>query len=127
MKKRKSSASKRPSTSKRSKPTSEEALQGPPARETVWERSDAERAVEAELRAYTSTSPSLAGGDVDADWQRADSVGEEAPGGTVATPGQDVVDDIGRALGVSRAPDEAFRPSSEILEGRDRKRHEQEE
>jgi hypothetical protein len=121
MKKRKSSAS------KRSKPTSEEALQGPPARETVWERSDAERAVEAELRAYTSTSPSLAGGDVDADWQRADSVGEEAPGGTVATPGQDVVDDIGRALGVSRAPDEAFRPSSEILEGRDRKRHEQEE
>lgn len=129
MKKRKSSASKRTSTSKRSstKPASEEALQGPPARETVWERSDAERAAEAELRTYTSTSPRLTAGDVDADWQRADSVGEEAPGGTVATPGQDVVDDIGRALGVSRAPDEAFRPSSEILEGRDRKRRELEE
>jgi uncharacterized protein DUF6335 len=129
MKKRKSSASKRASTPKRSsrKPASEEALQGPPARETVWERSDSERAVEAELRAYTSTSPRLTAGDVDADWQRADSVGEEAPGGTVSTPGQDVVDDIGRALGVSRAPDEAFRPSSEILEGRDRKRHELEE
>lgn len=107
--------------------TSEEAPQGPPACETVWERTDAERAVEAELREYTSTSPRLTAGDPDADWRRADSVGEEAPGGPVATPGQDVVDDIGRALGVSREPDEAFRPSSEILEQRDRKRHELEE
>jgi len=135
MKKRKS-GSKRAPASKRSSakpapaktaPVSEEALQGPPARETVWERSDAERAAEAEARTYTSTSPRLTGGDVDADWQHADSIGEEAPGGTVTTPGQDVVDDIGRALGVPRAPDEAFRPSSEILEGRDRKRQELEE
>ena len=43
------------------------------------------------------------------------------------TPERDVVDDIGAELGVSRRPDEVFRPSSEILEQRDRRRLEQEE
>ncbi len=118
MKKRNKSARKR---------LSDDALQGPPARETVWLRGDAERLTEKELRQYTSTSPRLTGGDLDADWRRADSVGEEAPGGTVATPDQDVVDEIGKALGVPRAPDEEFRPSGEILEQRDRKRLDQEE
>ena len=66
----------------------------------------------------------LAGGDVDADWRRADGVGEEAPGGTVATPDQNVVDDLGDALGVPRAPDEEFPSSAEILEDRDRDRWE---
>jgi hypothetical protein len=121
MKKRKKSV-RRHSPRKR-----KDALLGPPARETVWLRSDQERQTEEDLRAYTSSSPALTGGDVDADWRRADSIGEEAPGGTVATPDQDVVDDLGRALGVPRAPDEAFRPSSEILEARDRHRAEQEE
>ena len=105
----------------------EEELPGPPARETVVMHSDVEREVEEEARQYTQSSPRLTAGDVDADWRRADSVGEEAPGGTVATPDQGVVDDIGDALGVPRAPDEEFRPSSEILEGRDRYRVEEEE
>ncbi|HET7342699.1 MAG TPA: DUF6335 family protein, partial [Methylomirabilota bacterium] len=86
----------------------EEELQGPPAAETVMIRTDREREAEEELRQHTASSPALAGGDVDADWQRAADVGEEAPGGTVATPDQDVVDDIGDALGVPRAPDEEF-------------------
>jgi hypothetical protein len=102
--------------------TPEEVLQGPPARETVVFRTDRERDAEKDLRVHTSSSPRLAGGDVDADWRRADSIGEEAPGGTVATPDQNVVDDLGDALGVSRAPDEEFRPSAEILEARDRDR-----
>ena len=105
----------------------EEDLQGPPGRETVLMHNDTEREVEAEARRYTQSSPRLSGGDVDADWRRADSVGEEAPGGTVATPDQSVVDDIGDALGVPRAPDEEFRTSAEILEGRDRHRAEEEE
>jgi len=109
------------------KRVSEEALQGPPARGTVWEPSDRERAVTSELREYTSSSPALTGGDPDADWRRADSAGEEAPGGTVATPDQSVVDDLGAALGVSREPDEEFRSSAEILEGRDRNRRDQED
>ena len=105
----------------------EEELQGPPARETIVMRSDTEREAEEAVREYTQSSPRLTAGDVDADWRRADSVGEEAPGGTVATPDQNVVDDIGAALGVPRAPDEPFRPSSEILESRDRYRAEEEE
>lgn len=68
----------------------------------------------------------LTGGDVDADWQRAGDIGDEAVGGSVATPDQDRVDEIGNALGVPRAPDEEVRTSTEILEGRDRNRWEQE-
>jgi hypothetical protein len=104
----------------------EEELQGPPAAETVVVRSDLEREVEEEAREYTQSSPKLTAGDVDADWRRAADVGEEAPGGSVATPDQSVVDEIGNALGVPRAPDEEFRPSSEILDARDRHRAEQE-
>jgi hypothetical protein len=105
----------------------EDQLQGPPARETTYIRSNAEREAAADARQYTETSPRLSAGDVDADWKRGASVGEEMPGGSVATPDQDIVDRLGDALGVPRAPDEEFRPSSEILEGRDRYRAEQEE
>jgi hypothetical protein len=52
---------------------------------------------------------------------------EEAPGGTVSTPDQDRVDQIGEALGVPRGPDEEVRTSSEILDERDTHRWEQEE
>ena len=106
---------------KTSKP-SEEELQGPPPREATILRTDAQRQVEEELAEHTSTSPKLTGGDVDADWQRADSVGEEGVGGSVPTPDQDNVDALGDALGVPRAPDEEVRTSDEILEGRDRHR-----
>ena len=104
----------------------EDELQGPPARETIFIRDDRERAAEAHREEYTDTSPKLTGGDPDADWERADSVGEEAVGGSVSTPDQSVVDDLGGALGVPRAPDEEVRTSEEILEGRDRHRWEQE-
>jgi hypothetical protein len=103
-----------------------EALEGPPPREATILRSDREREVERNEGAYTSTGPELSGGDPDADWRRADSVGEEAVGGTVATPDQSVVDDLGDALGVPRAPDEEVRTSQEMLERRDRHRWEQE-
>jgi hypothetical protein len=66
-------------------------------------------------------------GAVEERWQRTDSVGEEAPGGTVSTPDQNVVDDLGAALGIRRAPDEEFHPSTEILERRDRRRREEDE
>jgi hypothetical protein len=101
----------------------EEELQGPPASETILTRSDAEIREAAGL----PDRARLTGGDVDADWERADNVGEEAVGGSVATPDQDRVDDLGRALGVPRAPDEEVRASTEILEGRDRNRWEQEQ
>jgi len=89
-------------------------------------RDDMERRAEAEIAEHHETSPKLTGGDVDADWRRADSVGEEAVGGSVATPDQDRVDEIGQALGVPRSPDEEVRTSAEILEERDRRRWDQE-
>ena len=75
-----------------------------------------------ELAQYHDTSPVLAGGDIDADWQRAAASGEEAVGGTVSTPDQDRVDDLGKAVGVERSADAPFRPSSEILDERDQRR-----
>jgi hypothetical protein len=88
---------------------------------------DVESRAEADTAKFSETGPALTGGDPDADWKRAASVGEEAPGGTVPTPDQDVVDEIGRALGVSRGTDEEVRTSQEILEERDRRRWEQDE
>jgi hypothetical protein len=101
-------------------------LEGPPPREATIVSSNAERQAEARQALHTSTSPRLTGGDPDADWPRAASVGEEAVGGTVATPDQSNVDALGEALGVPRAPDEEVRTSGEILEKRDRHRAEQE-
>jgi hypothetical protein len=89
-------------------------------------RDDRERRAEAEIAQHPETGPLLSGGDVDADWQRADDTGEEAVGGSVATPDQDVVDEIGEAVGVPRPPDAEVRASSEILDERDAKRWEQE-
>ena len=102
-------------------------LLGPPPREATFIRSDAERREEEELAGRRDTSPRLTGGDVDADWQRAHLVGEEAPGGSVATPDQDRVDEIGDALGVPRGPDEEIRTSAEILDERDRRRWDMEQ
>jgi hypothetical protein len=73
---------------------------------------------------HPESSPRLTGGDVDADWQRAASDGEEAVGGSVATPDQDTVDEIGRALGVEPASTAPVVPAEEVLRDRDRRRWE---
>jgi hypothetical protein len=75
------------------------------------------------LRKHTSTGPALTSGDVDADWESAETVGDEAPGGDNPTPDQDVVDEIGRALGVEYEDDEELQGGAEISD-RDRKRWE---
>ena len=73
-----------------------------------------------ELGADPDVSAVLCGGDADADWQRAAASGEEAAGGTVAMPDQDVVDEIGHAFGVEQASDAPVITSAEILGARDR-------
>jgi hypothetical protein len=75
-----------------------------------------------EVSDRSDVSPRDTGGDVDADWERAQSSGEEAVGGTVATPDQDVVDELARPLGVERSIDAEVITSDEILSGRDRRR-----
>jgi hypothetical protein len=75
-----------------------------------------------DVAAHSESSPRLTGGDLDADWQTAYSSGEESIGGSVSTPDQDVVDEIGRALGVEQEADAPVRASDEILRTRDRLR-----
>jgi uncharacterized protein DUF6335 len=70
---------------------------------------------------HHETGPGATAGDLDADWQRAESSGEEAVGGSVSTPDQDVVDEIGHALGVEQPPRAPLRTTEEILEDRDRR------
>src|SRR4029450_10179869 len=71
----------------------------------------------------TSTGPALTAGDVDADWESADSVGDEAPGGDNPTPDQDVVDEIGRAVGVQYDDNEELKGEAKIAK-RDKHRWE---
>ncbi|MFN6519098.1 MAG: DUF6335 family protein [Nostoc sp. CreGUA01] len=76
------------------------------------------RTLQDERREYTQTSPKLTGGDVDAYWQDADAVGDEAVGGTAATPDQNVTEDIEAAVGLEM-DDSTFLRTNDILEERD--------
>ena len=87
--------------------------------EGVLARPDASATEAARLAAHTESSPKLTGGDVDADWARAAASGEEAVGGSAATPDQDVVDEIGRAIGVEQGSTAPVVPSEDILRDRD--------
>jgi hypothetical protein len=75
------------------------------------------------IKERTETSPAITAGDVDADWQQAYSSGDEAPGGDNPTPDQDVVDEIGEALGVEYDDDEELKGAAKI-EARDKHRWE---
>lgn len=63
-----------------------------------------------------SVSPRLSGGDVDARWDQAEASGEETVGGSVATPDQDVVDEIGEAVGITYADGEPLRVGRKEME-----------
>ena len=81
------------------------------------------RELSEKLHHHTETSPAITGGDIDADWESAYSVGDEAPGGDNPTPDQDIVDDIGRAIGVQYEDNEELKGEKKISD-RDRKRWE---
>ena len=74
------------------------------------------KGLEANLRRHNDISPALTGGDVDADWENAYFSGDEAPGGDNPTPDSDVVDDIGRALGVEYQDNEELQGSEKVIE-----------
>ena len=75
------------------------------------------------LTEHTESSPALTAGDVDADWESAFAVGDEAPGGDNMTPDQDVVDEIGKALGVVYEDNEELKGEKKISD-RDKQRWE---
>jgi hypothetical protein len=72
---------------------------------------------------HTETDAIMAGGDVDADSHSAYHVGDEAPGGDNPTPDQDIVDEIGRAVGLEYQDNEQLRGEEKLAE-RDRHRWE---
>jgi len=95
---------KRSTKAKRRPLTEGDLIPTPPSSLNMKRRGTAARSGRAELAVertrQRSLSPELAGGDADVDLENAYFSGEEAPGGDNPTPDQDVVDDIGRAVGV---------------------------
>ena len=105
----------------------EETVQGPPSSLDMDRNASAARSgrrhMQEALDDHHETSPAMTGGDVDADWEDAYAVGDEAPGGDNPTPDQDRVDDIGKALGVTYDDNEELKGSDKIAE-RDKHRWE---
>ncbi len=92
-------------------------LQGKPTdragRRTHWTQGDQLNQADAILTA----------GDIDASVEQASAVGDEAVGGTAETPDQDIVDEIGAAVGLEMGDRTSLR-TTEFLEGRDDRRWE---
>src|SRR3954466_5383957 len=105
----------------------DETVPSPPSSLELDRRPSAARSGRHELqesrREHPEVSPDITAGDVDADWEDAYSVGDEAPGGDNPTPDQDRVDDIGKALGVQYDDNEELKGSDKITK-RDRHRWE---
>jgi Family of unknown function (DUF6335) len=74
-------------------------------------------------RNLNEASPELTGGDIDANYEQANTEGDESVGGTVVTPDMDIVDNLGKAVGLEM-DDSNFLHTSEILEHRDEQRWE---
>lgn len=64
---------------------------------------------------YTARTPILTGGDVDAGWEYSD-IGEETVGGSNPTPDQDIVHDLGEAVGVTYEDDEPLKFGDKVAE-----------
>ena len=79
--------------------------------------------IEENLRNHRGMTPDITAGDVDVDIDDAYFAGEEAPGGDNPTPDQDIVDDIGKALGVQYEDNEPLKASEKVRE-RDKHRWE---
>ena len=75
------------------------------------------------LREHPNTDPGLSGGDIDAQWEMAESQGDEAAAGSAPTPEQNDVEEFAGAIGINYADDEELKVGEKERE-RDRKRWE---
>ena len=111
----------------RARRTLEETVPTPPSSLNMDRHASAVRTARAELAGsrleHKGMSPAITGGDVDVDLENAYFSGDEAPGGDNPTPDQDVVEDIGKALGVEYADNEELKASDKVVE-RDKHRWE---
>jgi hypothetical protein len=110
----------------RARRTLEETVQTPPSSLNMDRHGSAARTGRAEIaehRRERHGMEDLAAGDPDVDSEDAYFTGEEAPGGDNPTPDQDIVDDIGKALGVQYEDNEELKPADKVAE-RDKHRWE---
>jgi len=102
----------------------EDIIPTPPSSLNLNRHGSAVRTGRAELAEtladHASMTPAITGGDVDADLETAYFSGDEAPGGDNPTPDQEVVEEIGRALGIQYQDNEELRGSDKVS---DRDRH----
>jgi Family of unknown function (DUF6335) len=103
-----------------------ETLQTPPSSLDLNRHASAARTGRAEIaeniRKHNGMDD-VTGGDPDVSIEDAYFAGEEAPGGDNPTPDQDIVDDIGKALGVTYDDSEELKGSDKVIE-RDKHRWE---
>ena len=104
--------------------TLDETVPTPPSSLNMDRRGSAARTGRAELeqnrQVHGSMTRGITGGDVDVNLEQAYFTGDEAPGGDNPTPDQDVVEDIGRAIGVEYQDNEELRASDKVA---DRDKH----
>ncbi len=107
--------------------TLEETLQTPPSSLDMERHGTAARSGRAEMelsqRNHHGMPQDITGGDVDVDVEDAYFTGDEAPGGDNPSPDLEVVDDIGKALGVQYDDNEELKGSEKVTE-RDKHRWE---
>ena len=104
----------------------DETLSTPPSSLDMVRRGSAARTGRAEIAENIREHhgmDSVTGGDPDVDIEDAYFAGEEAPGGDNPTPDQDIVDDIGKALGVTYNDNEELKGADKLVE-RDKHRWE---
>ena len=111
----------------RARRTLEDVVPTPPSSLDMIRRGTAARSGRAgladRLAEQRNMEPDIAGGDVDIDLENAYFTGDEVPGGDNPTPDQEVVDDIGKALGVQYEDNEELKSSDKVTE-RDKHRWE---
>jgi len=103
----------------RARRTLEETVQTPPSSLNMDRHGSAARTGRAEIAEHLRERRGMedvTGGDPDVDSVDAFFTGEEAPGGDNPTPDQDIVDDIGKALGVQYDDNEELKAADKLTE-----------
>jgi hypothetical protein len=110
----------------RARRTLDESVPSPPSSLDLDRNASAARSGRAELAEKLQQHRNMnavGGGDPDVDVEDAYFTGEEAPGGDNPTPDQDIVDDIGKALGLEYEDNEELKAADKVVE-RDKHRWE---
>jgi hypothetical protein len=104
--------------------TLDETIPTPPSSLNMDRHGSAARTGRAEIeqnrQVHGAMTRGITGGDVDVNLEQAYFSGDEAPGGDNPTPDQDIVEDIGRAIGIEYQDNEELRSSDKVT---DRDKH----